>query len=239
MLGLAALAAGCSQPPDLSEGEQGRIVRAFDGDLVTLDAGLRVRLVEIEAPRASDPYGPEASAILRAASVGRQARLWYGGLTRDRYERALAHVIVSDETGRDIWLNGMMAHQGAARVRSWPDNARRVRELYRLEAEARAAKRGLWALPDYAVRSPAAIGDPAFFTIVEGALLGLKQAAGEGRCEIGATGVQLIAGDMMGPHDPMLDLAAKRVRIRGKLEYGEGGMIIRLTHWAQVETLKG
>jgi len=35
----------------------------------------------------------EARGVLQAAAVGRQAQLWYGGLSRDSYERALAHVI--------------------------------------------------------------------------------------------------------------------------------------------------
>jgi endonuclease YncB( thermonuclease family) len=47
---LAGLAAACSQQGDLSAGEQGRVARVLDGDSLALDTGLRVRLVEVEAP---------------------------------------------------------------------------------------------------------------------------------------------------------------------------------------------
>ncbi len=43
------LAAGCSAEGDLNAGEQGRISRITDGDVLGLDTGLRVRLTEIEA----------------------------------------------------------------------------------------------------------------------------------------------------------------------------------------------
>src|SRR5690606_32341146 len=118
-----------------------------------------VRLAEVEAPSpgydgaADQPHAGESRDLLMAAAMGRAASLWYGGLSRDRYDRAIAHVIARDETGSDLWLNGLMARQGGARVRSWPDNSRRVRRLYALETEARAAKRGLWALDHYRIRA--------------------------------------------------------------------------------------
>lgn len=133
-LALTGLAAGCGSQGDLSAGEQGRISRILDGDSLSLDTGLRTRLVEIEAPapgyggRPDEPFALEARQALAAATLGRQARPWYGGLSRDSYERALAP---------DVWLNGYMVRQGAARVRTWPDNSRRARRLLALETEAR------------------------------------------------------------------------------------------------------
>lgn len=127
---LAGLAGACSQPGDLAEGEGGRVARVLDGDSLALDTGLRVRLAEVEAPaagygdRVDEPGAAVARAIMERASVGRQAKLWYGGLSRDRYQRAIAHLIAKDEVGADVWLNGVAARQGAARVRTYPDNAK-------------------------------------------------------------------------------------------------------------------
>ena len=107
----------------------------LDGDSLALDTGLRVWLAEVEAPtagygdRKDEPGAAVARAIMERASVGREARLWYGGLSRDRYQRAIAHVIAKDEVGADVWLNGVAARQGAARVRTYPDNAKRARKL--------------------------------------------------------------------------------------------------------------
>jgi endonuclease YncB( thermonuclease family) len=229
----------CARAPDLAPGETGRIARVFDGDTLTLDAGLRVRLVEIEAPseRYSDGYAKEAREALEAASVGRIAQLFYGGLSRDRYQRALAHVIASNETGSDVWLNGYMVRQGAARVRTYPDNARRVRQLLKLESEARKAKRGLWALDDYRIRAPADLAGAPSYSIVEGALISVQKIAGDGYAALTGAGVQLSAGDRLGQPDAALKLEpGKPVRVRGRIETTDGASTIRITHWGQVET---
>lgn len=235
---LAVLSA-CARPPDIYPGETGRVARVFDGDALTLDTGLRVRLVEIEAPssRYGEDYAAEAQAALEDASVGRIARLYYGGLSRDRYQRALAHVIVDDETGSGIWLNGYMVRQGAARVRTYPDNARRVRQLLKLEDLARVAKRGLWALNGYRIRGSADIEGAPAFAIVEAMLLGVDRIAGDGLARLLAGGVQLSVGDRLGESDAAISLAAgKPIRVRGRIETGDGPPAIRITHWGQVET---
>ena len=116
--GLAVSVAACAAEADLAEGEAGRVARVLDGDSLALDTGLRVRLAEVEAPaagyrdRADEPGAAAARAVLERAGLGREARLWYGGLSRDRYERAIAHVIAKDEVGADVWLNGLVARQG-------------------------------------------------------------------------------------------------------------------------------
>lgn len=245
----AAAAAGCTPDrPDLVAGERGRIARISDGDLIALDTGLRVRLAEVEAPspgyrdRPDAPYSSEATRTLAAAALGREATLWYGGPTRDRYERAIAHVIAADEIGREIWLNGLMVREGAARVRTFPDNARRARALLALEEEARSANRGLWALPDYRVLTPqeVAAGAGDRFAIVEGMCLKVRDGHGDGRAFIDASGVAIAMGDRLGPADPELALEAGRlVRVRGRVDGAEGERHIRLTHWAQVETPRG
>jgi endonuclease YncB( thermonuclease family) len=242
-LGLAAFAGGCGGQTDLSAGEQGRVSRITDGDALGLDTGLKVRLVEIEAPapgydgRADEPFAPEARTMLSAAALGRQARLWYGGLSRDSYERALAHVIASDETGADIWLNGYMVRQGAARVRTWPDNSRRARKLLALETEAREARRGLWALDHWRIRGLDDLSGAPNFAIVEGPLASAEQASGDGVAHLETSGVRMDIGEKLGPRDTALDLSAgARVRIRGRIDTRSGLPQIRITHWAQVET---
>jgi endonuclease YncB( thermonuclease family) len=239
---VAGLCLGCSAQADLVAGEQGRVSRILDGDSLSLDTGLRARLVEIEAPapgydgRADEPFAPEARTMLEAAALGRQARLWYGGLSRDSYERALAHVIASDETGADVWLNGYMIRQGAARVRTWPDNSRRARKLLALEQEARDAKRGLWALAHWRVRSPDDLSDAPNFAIIEGPLVSADQAPGEGLARLSASGIRFDIGEKLGPRDTALDLSAgAAVRIRGRIDARSGDPQIRITHWAQVE----
>ena len=239
-LGLAAFAAGCSAQADLTEGEHGRIARITDGDVLGLDTGLKVRLAEIEAPapgydgRPDEPFAPEASDTLKAAALGRQARLWYGGLSRDGYERALAHVIAMDETGSDVWLNALMIKQGAARVRTWPDNSRRADKLLTLEAEARAARRGLWTLDHWRIRQLDDLAEPPYFAIVEGRVTEVSRIPGDGEAHLSANGIHFKIGERLGAGDIGLTANAQ-IRVRGRIDTRDGGQKIRVTHWAQVE----
>lgn len=240
LAGLAA--AGCAAQGDLSAGEQGRVARVLDGDALALDTGLRVRLVEVEAPapgydgRADEPWAVEARGVLQAAAVGRQAQLWYGGLSRDSYERALAHVIVRDEVGGEVWLNGMVVRQGAGRVRTYTDNARRARRLLAMEAEARAANRGLWADAHWRVRGLDDLEGAPNFAIVEGEIAALGEMAGDGEAHLARGGIRFDVGERLGVADVAL-AAGTRVRVRGRIDTREGEPKMRVTHWAQVEVV--
>ncbi len=216
VLGLLGLAA-CNAQGDLVAGEQGRVARITDGDVLGLDTGLKVRLAEIEAPapgydgRDDQPFAKEARALLLAAAQGRQARLWYGGLTRDDYGRAIAHVIAQDETGAAVWLNGYLARQGGARVRTYPDNARRARKLLALESEARIEKRGLWLLDTWRVRACDDLAAPPAFAIIEGPLLSLDDAGADAAALISPSGIHLAGLAKLGAPDPFLRLDPQQI----------------------------
>ena len=239
-LGLAALAAGCGAESDLVGGEQGRVARISDGDVLGLDTGLRVRLTEIEAPAPGydggedEPFAREARVQLEAAALGREARLWYGGLSRDDYGRALAHVIARDEIGDEVWLNGLMVRQGAARVRTWPDNARRAARLLALENEARMAGRGLWSFDHWRVRALDDLDGAPAFTIVEGAISETNRIPGDAVAHLSPGGIRLEIGERLADAAPGLD-AGMRLRLRGRLDTRTTPPTIRITHWAQVE----
>lgn len=236
------LAAACSPQGDLAEGEGGRVARVLDGDSLALDTGLRVRLAEVEAPaagyrdRQEEPGTATSRAIMERASVGREARLWYGGLSRDRYQRAIAHVIAKDEVGADVWLNGVAARQGAARVRTYPDNAKRARRLLALEQEARAAKLGLWAEDYWRVRALDDLGDAPYFAIVEGVVSGMGERPGDGDAVLTAGGIRMDVGERLGVADIDMRTGAK-VRVRGRIDMRGEAPLIRVTHWAQVEVV--
>lgn len=239
---LAGLAAGCARQGDLSAGEQGRVARVLDGDALALDTGLRVRLVEVEAPapgydgRADEPYAKEAREMLEASAVGRQAELWYGGLSRDSYQRALAHVIVRDEVGGEVWLNGLVARQGAGRVRTYTDNARRARRLLALEDEARGARRGLWADDYWRVRGLDDLDGAPNFAIVEGVVASVGEIAGDGEAHLARSGIRFDVGERLGAPDVTLAMGA-RVRVRGRIDARGDEPKMRVTHWAQVEVV--
>lgn len=175
---LALSACAPSSPlPDMQPGETGRVTRIIDGDALVLDTGQSVRLVSIEAPAmypqagSPAPYAGESARRLEDMALGRQVQLFYPGLTRDRYDRALAHVVTIDGAGPQLWLNMEMIDAGAAWVRLYPSTSARGRDLLARENEARIARQGLWARSDYAMRSPEQVAiDAQGFFFVSGAL---------------------------------------------------------------------
>lgn len=164
--GFVILCAGCNRAsplPDMQPGETGRVVNVIDGDALVLDTGQSVRLVSIEAPalypreRDADPYAAESARILEDLALGRRVQLYYPGITRDRYDRALAHVVTIDGAGPEVWLNAAMLERGGAWVRLYPDTAARADDLLDLEMQARQAKSGLWSTSTYRVTDAAGV----------------------------------------------------------------------------------
>jgi endonuclease YncB( thermonuclease family) len=170
----------------MEPGEKGRVVRVIDGDALVLNTGQSVRLVGLEAPalrprgREPESYAVEASRTLEDMVMGREVQLYYPGLTRDRYDRALAHVVTTDAAGPEIWINMALIEQGAARVRLYPDTAARGEDLLSAEMIAREGKTGLWAKSAY---QPIAAGDVAAdargFTLITATLGAAKPATGD------------------------------------------------------------
>jgi len=131
----------------------------------------------------------------------------------------------------------MMARQGGARVRTFPDNSRRARRLLALEDEARKAKRGLWALDHWRIRALDDISDAPYYAIVEGPIAATGHIAGDGIAHLDPSGFRLDLGERLGPADSSLKLSAgSSVRVRGRIDTRSGEPQIRITHWAQVET---
>lgn len=230
---LAALLAACggpSGPAGLEPGETGRVVRVIDGDALVLDTGQSVRLVGLEAPafgrdgRADSPHAAESRRMLEDMVLGRRVQLYYAGLTRDRYDRALAHLVTTDRLGPRLWVNREMIARGGARVRAWPDTARGLEPLIEAEAEAVTAGAGLWALAAYRVADARDTEAPERgFLIVDGVL----GPAHTGRDDETACLRPLLASGLTVSVEPtamtVCDMdAGQRVRVRG---WQSGGYI--------------
>lgn len=190
LAGIAAalLAPACSRSPDpfeeihtLARGETGRVVRVIDGDALVLSTGQSVRLIGVEAPagpyrgRPGEPGFEAARRMLEDMALGRKVELRYAGLTRDRYDRALAHVLTADDLGPKLWLNAEMVRRGGARVRVYPDTADANAPLVRLEQTARQEKTGLWKERDWTIVDAANLPDSfQGFRLVQGTTGGMQ-----------------------------------------------------------------
>lgn len=143
LVAIGAVAAAESDQPVL----RGKVGRVFDGDTleVKLDSGpIRVRIESIDAPEHDQPLGDAAKANLEKLVLGRTVSL--EPFEQDRYDRLAAYVYVGD---RNVGLT--LVEKGYA----WAYH-RYLHERSYCDAEfrARAAKRGLWALPEKDRRLP-------------------------------------------------------------------------------------
>lgn len=209
-----------------------------------LSDGSRVRLVGIRAPKPDappfggrgEPLGAEAKAFVEAFVRGRTLGLYFDANPQDRYGRRLAHVVRDD----GVWLQRALLEKGFARVYSFPDNRRGVAAMLAVEDAARRAGRGLWALPEYRVRT-AAEAESGGFQLVEGVVLAQSSGDGPTYLNFGRTWardftVRIAPGDRKRFGARMPDYRGKRVRVRGWVFETDGPMI-DATHPEQIEVL--
>lgn len=190
----------------------GRVVDVSDGDTLTLLTAdrqrIKIRLAEVDAPEPDQPFGQRSRQSLAELALNRtvtvQAR------AHDDYGRTVGMVFVADQS-----LDAEQVRRGMAWVyRQYAT----TRSLYALEAEAKAARRGLWAdpnpLPPWDWRhgetpKPAASGSQ------DGAC-GTKRRCGEmascaeARFYLDACGVKSLDGDQDGT--PCEAVCARRER---------------------------
>ena len=118
----------------------GRVVAVADGDTLTVlrddRQQIKVRLSFIDAPEKAQPYGNKSKQSLSDLCFGKAARLEVQG--EDRYGRTLAVVYCDGiDANREQVLRGMAWVYQHYTPKDSP--------LYAVEAEARSARRGLWA----------------------------------------------------------------------------------------------
>lgn len=123
----------------------GKVVHVADGDTVTvLTSGhrqIRVRLYGIDCPEKRQAYGNRARQAVVALVAGKTVQVRSMGA--DRYGRLLG--LITGPDGGDV--NRVLVQQGMAWVYTRYCKAPQCRTWQRDEADAQAARRGLWADP--------------------------------------------------------------------------------------------
>ncbi len=222
------------------------IAAALDGDTLQLADGRVLRLAAILAPKGAEPLADTVRAAL-AEAVGRPLLLEFGPRRTDRHGRLLAQAWLAAADGtKEVWLQELLLARGLARVASTGDTRAQVVELLRLEAQARAAGRGLWADPAYRIRTPADAGEALNrFQIVEGSVLAAALVRNGGYLNFGADYKtdftlsfsreslrRLQEGGIV-----FESLQGVRLRARGWLR-SFNGPLIDITHPEQIEVLE-
>ncbi|MDO8185943.1 thermonuclease family protein [Conexibacter sp. JD483] len=131
---------------------QAQVERVVDGDTIAVTvagAAERVRYIGVDTPETVKPnapvecFGPAASAFNRElVRAGERVTLRFDRELRDRYGRLLAYVYRDRDA---LFVNARLVGAGAARTLEISPNTAHAAELARLQAQARAAGRGLWS----------------------------------------------------------------------------------------------
>lgn len=234
------LSAAQANECDVTIAEEATVASVIDGGSFMLTDGRRVRLAGIEAPRTGWPLAVEATVNLAKLIEGKTIDLGYADRGTDRHGDLLAYAFFGK-----AWLQGELIDGGFARAYSRSDTRRCAAELLNREAEARAAKRGMWANAFYSIRKADDLGpDIGTFQIIEGKIASVKVGRDRAFLNFGADyrtdfTVTISARDLKRFAKEGIDPAkwnAKSVRVRGWLSLLNGPEI-ELTHAEQVELL--
>lgn len=142
----ALLLAPQAQRASLPDPQQQYVVRyAVDGDTIDVGGIGRVRLLGVDAPEIGQgfdtpaPFAREARNFMTSLVVGRWVRLETDAESHDGYGRLLAYVIRDD----GVDASAALLREGLARISArYP--LRRLSELQTAQADAQAARRGMW-----------------------------------------------------------------------------------------------
>jgi endonuclease YncB( thermonuclease family) len=236
-----ASAAPCTFEP---QGE-GHVAAVTDARSFRLADGRDVRLAGVEAAFAekAGAAGPQALAALLA---GRDVRLDGEDDTPDRYGRQVAFVWRLPE---ETLVQREILAQGAAMVAATVTDKDCAATLLAAEAEARDAKRGIWADP-MVIKNTESPGDILTgigrFMLVEGKVLSVRQAGATTYLNFGRNWTRDFAVTI--PRRALADLATaglvpkslenRRIRVRGFAEVRSGPRI-EVLRAGQIELLGG
>jgi endonuclease YncB( thermonuclease family) len=229
-----------------------RVTSVVDGATIVLDDGRIVTVAGIDAPLPSlaapdqpSPIVEAAKAALALSTSGAAAAVKVAviGDKPDRYGRWRANVFAAD--GKPLALAAI--GEGMARVHRLPGDPACVLALLDAERTARIAARGMWATPDYRIRSaldPGLAAETGLFELVAGRVVSI----GHGDAIIFVNFSRDYGEDFTVLMTPAFArtlatagievdaLAGKRVLVRGMIE-ASGGPAIRVADPSDIEIL--
>jgi micrococcal nuclease len=217
--------------------------RALDGNAIALADGTVVRLAGVLAPRGG-ALAEGARQRLQALTGGRPVLLGDQRAAPDRYGRIVARLYLAADRS---WVEGALLREGLLRVLTLRDDRACAPALLAAEAAGRAAKAGLWADPEFAIRQAddsSLSGAAGLYQIVEGEVVSTGRTAAAAYLNFGrnwstdfTVTVNMADTELFESDGLELDaLAGRRIRVRGWLTVKDGPAM-RVDHPEQIELL--
>ena len=236
----AVLLAGLSTavPVRASGFRSAKVVAVKRHGVLELESGRTVVMQHLRIPQIPAPFGFEAFAGLNDLLEGRDIIYLPSMDGADRFGNLRASVwYPGDKTllGDSIWER--VVRQGLARIFASGTYSGVVPEMWVLEAEARAARHGLWAERAYDVRAADAdrlAQDMETHQIVEGIVTDAQSRGSRTFLNFGSdyrTDFTVVVTDAIGKRlaEPSETLSGARVQVRGFIEMVNGPSLW-LTH---------
>lgn len=222
----------------LGEGHVGEIV---NGHSFRLSDGREIRLAGVEPAGASKPERVKALAAILA---GRDVSLRGDDDGPDRYGRQTAFVFL---TPSQTLVQAQLVSQGQALVLPDIDDKDCAAALMAAEADARAAKKGTWAVNDViknAESSDDILAAMGRFAVVEGKVLSVRQSGATTYLNFGRHWTRDFAVTIPRRALPafaaagiaLKSLQNRRIRVRGWVE-ARNGPRIEVVRAGQIEVL--
>ena len=130
----------------------GKVVGVTDGDTITVLAEgnkqYKVRLQHIDCPETRQPFASKAKQALSAKVFGKEVTVKWDEM--DRYKRILGNVYIGKR-----WVNVELVSEGLAWHYKYYS---KDKTMAAAETKARAAKLGIWSMPDLTRPHPGTSG---------------------------------------------------------------------------------
>jgi len=216
----------------------GHVVRVEQDGALILSDGRALALEGVRLPLGDKAAGVQALTALRAMALAGPINFTISAPAKDRYGRVRVQAF-----GRS-WFQVALLEEGLAQVQIAPDRTECAPDLYEAEAGARARRNGIWALPDYGVRTPQSLKNATgTYQLVEGRVNNIGRVDGRTFIDFDANGRRLFSA-VIGSEDRRAfrdfdfdELSSRRVRVRGIVQEYRGLPEILLSNPFQIEVL--
>jgi len=122
-------------------GEEALVTQVVDGDTITVEGGMRIRLLGIDAREKGEEFYKEAKDFLKSRILNKEVKLEKDATDKDQYGRYLRYVWLNDTL-----INAEIVKEGLAIAKQFDPNTKYQYLIAKSEQEAIENHIGIWAL---------------------------------------------------------------------------------------------